>query len=163
LLDKSSSIFEIKENNENLWITSEGDFNELEKCLTFIKEEKFANPKSILLNYPAIDYIRKYFKDPIQREIPCIDSQDRIFINPYGVIYGGCLSMGSFGNIKDKNIRTLLRETKYKDAKKNMFFKKCIGCSCGYFFNVRCFVPLIIKDVIEKVRYSFKNKKSRRQ
>lgn len=153
LLDKNSSIFEVKENEDTFWIKSENDLHQLNTLLDFVKEEKIKQPRSLILNFPALDFIAAYFKNPLQKEIPCISSQDKIFIDPYGNILGGCLSMGSFGNVNDRPVEKLLKEERYKRAKKNMFYKSCPGCSCGYLFNFQLFLPAVAKDFLSKFKY----------
>lgn len=141
LLDKSSFIFRLKENRDKFWIRNEEDFRMLEGLLAFVKEEKRKKPSSLIINSKGINYIKAYFRDPVQKNIPCLSSQDRIFIDAAGNLLGGCLSMGKFGNIKDATLARLQKDKKYKTAKKNMFYKKCSGCSCGYIFNLHYLPP----------------------
>jgi len=152
LLDKSSSIFALKENKDTFWITEDKDFEDLSETLDFLKNEKVTNPASLVTNFPAIDFIDSYFKDPLQKQIPCASSQDRVIIDPYGNFLGGCMAMGTFGNIKDKTFAELRKNRRYKRAKRNMFYKKCIGCSCGYLFNIRYLPHLAIKDLSSRIR-----------
>ena len=150
LLDKSSYIFDIKENKEKFWIEKGKDFDEL---IDLLEKEKRKRPASLLLNFPAIEYIRRYFDDPRQKEIPCTSSQDRIAIDPYGNFLGGCLSMGTFGNVKETSLGCLQKEKKYKIAKRNMFYKECAGCSCGYLYNIRCLPELVVKDLVKRLKF----------
>lgn len=150
LLDKNSSLFDLKENKDDFWMRGRKDREKLDKLVKFLKKEKRKKPGSLLLNFTAIDYISKYFDDPLRRDIPCVSSQDRIFIDPYGDVYGGCLSMGTFGNIAAESFRQVIKAEKYKKAKRNMFFKKCSGCSCGYLINIRSLPHLILKDLRKK-------------
>lgn len=146
LLDKHSSIFSLEENKAGFWIQQE-DAQTLEDFLAFLREEKRKAPRSLLLNFPMIEFVKSYFHNPLQERILCVSSQDRIIIDPYGNLLGGCLSMGSFGNLKEKTFRQLKKDTKYQQAKKKMFYKKCAGCSCGYQFNIRCLPQFIVKDL----------------
>jgi len=149
LLDKSSSIFDVAENKKTLWIDHESDSSELAALREYLKSEMTRHPGSILLSFSGIDYISGYFKDPRQPGIPCAISQDRIFIDPYGGLFGGCLSMGTFGSLKDERIGALLESDKYKAAKKRMFYKMCAGCSCGYMYNIRHMPGLLIGDLLK--------------
>ncbi|MCQ9207319.1 MAG: radical SAM protein [Omnitrophica bacterium] len=151
LLDKSSSIFALEKNKREFWITEDEDFERLENILEFLKYEKIKSPGSLLINFPAIEFIKEYFKSPRQAHIPCISSQERVIIDPYGNLLGGCMSMGSFGNINVRPFGGIKKEKKYRVAKKNMFYKKCDGCSCGYFLNIRWFAPLIFKDFLQRI------------
>jgi hypothetical protein len=54
--------------------------------------------------------------------------------------------MGSFGNLKDKPLKEIVSSPEYKKAHRNMFFKNCPGCSCGYPKNLRYYLPYLIKE-----------------
>lgn len=154
LLDKNSFIFNLEENKRNHWISERVAYGDLKELSDFLRAEKARKPSSLLLNFPMIDFISEYFKDPRQVSITCVSSQDRIIIDPGGNLLGGCFSMGIFGNIKDTPLRQLRKEKKYLCAKRNMFYKKCAGCSCGYQFNISCQPGLLIKDLFSRIRYS---------
>jgi len=151
LLDKTLPLFNLDENKDRFWIKSEDDFKALYELLRFVKDEKSKNPGSLILSYPAIDFISKYFKDPVQKEILCASSQDRVFIDPSGNLFGGCLAMGEFGNVGRTPLSDITGKKPYRDARKNMFFKRCQGCSCGYLFNIKCDPRLILKDILMRV------------
>ena len=153
LLDKNSFLFSLEENNSKFWITGERDFEDLRNALDFLRNEKIKNPKSLIINFSAIDFIEDYFRDPRQERIPCVSSQGRVIIDPFGRLLGGCMSMGRFGSIKETGFKELSATHKYKIAKKNMFYKRCPGCSCGYLFNLRLFLPSIFKNISAKRRY----------
>jgi len=159
LLDKSSSIFRLDDNKKKFWIDKAEDITRMESLLAFLKSELIKRPRSFILNYPAIDFIRDYFKDPHQAQIPCSISQDRIFIDPYGNLLGGCLSMGNFGNVKETPFRQLCKEPRYRLSKRNMFYKRCPGCSCGYLFNIRHMPGLVFGDLGERIKYLLRGKK----
>ncbi|MBU0881683.1 MAG: hypothetical protein KKE81_05745, partial [Candidatus Omnitrophica bacterium] len=106
--------------------------------------------------YPGVDFIARYFTDPRQENIPCVVSQDRIYVDPYGNVFGGCLSMGTFGNLREMPFGRLKKTDRYRSAKKKMFYKKCPGCSCGYMFNVWHTPGLIMKGFIVNVRTALK-------
>lgn len=153
LLDKTSYLFDIEENKSKFWISEAESLEALREALDFLRREKVKKAGSLLINFPAIDFIKDYFKDPRQREIPCVSSQDRIIIDPHGNLLGGCMAMGTFGNLKDRAFSQLRKEKRYKMAKRDMFYKRCLGCSCGYLFNIRCYPPLIVNDLIKRMRY----------
>lgn len=152
LLDKNSSIFAVDENKNAFWINEDTDGEALRDVLDYLRHEKIKNPRALITNFPAIDFIMEYFKDPRQERIPCVSSQDRIIISPGGELLGGCMSMGSFGRILDTSLAELQKEERYKKAKRNMFYKKCDGCSCGYLFNIRCLPGLAFEDLLIRVK-----------
>lgn len=155
LLDRNSFLFDLEENRSKFWISKQEDFDDLRGALNFLRQEKTKNPKSLIINFPAIDFIKDYFKNPRQEQIPCTISQDRIIIDARGNLLGGCMSMGSFANIKDKSFRETQREKSYKLAKKNMFYKRCPGCSCGYQYNISCLPGPWLRDLFVRIRNPF--------
>ncbi|MDD5439160.1 MAG: radical SAM protein [Candidatus Omnitrophica bacterium] len=158
LLDRSSFIFKVEENKSRFWIESDDDRGRLRAVLDFVRHEKITNPRTLITNFPAIDFIEEYFKDPRQARIPCVSSQNRIIIDPYGNLLGGCMSMGAFGNLKEKPFRVLLSDKRYMTARKDMFYKKCKGCSCGYFFNIQYTPDLVMKDLGARVKNLLRRK-----
>lgn len=156
LLDKTSSIFNLKDNENRFWIESAEDSKRLALLLEYMKDEIARLPHSLILNYQGIEFIAAYFNDPHQGYIHCVISQDRIYVDPYGNVFGGCLSMGTFGNLEEMPFSSLKNTDRYKNAKKNMFYKKCKGCSCGYLFNIRHTPSLILKNIVLNVRTALK-------
>lgn len=158
IIDKGSFLFDLEENGRDLWVKSDKDFGSLREALDFLRDERSRRPRSLIINFPAIDFIEDYFKDPRQHRVPCVSSQDRVIIDPYGNLMGGCMSMGTFGNLKERPFGELRKAQRYMKAKRGMFYKDCAGCSCGYLFNTRMFLPLILKDAIKRIDLSFQNK-----
>jgi len=144
LLDKSPYLFDLKSQKE-LWINEE-DYIELEKIQELLFKEKRAKGNLVYNSYSDIDYFKGYFKDPIQKTIPCAVSQTRIFIDSQGDVFGGCWSLGKFGNVKENKISDIISSLRYQELHKKMFFKECPGCSCGYSINLRYFLPALIKN-----------------
>lgn len=158
LFDYTPYLFkDLKKTKDLFWIDN-GSFSFLESFQKFISGKKQNNPKSTYNTYSEIKYFKDYFKDPLQKKIPCIVSQQRIGIDSQGNVYGGCLSMKSFGNLKEKSLKNIINTTKYKAAHKDMFFKRCPGCSCGYSINMRHFLPVIIKESIFRLAPSFRRR-----
>jgi MoaA/NifB/PqqE/SkfB family radical SAM enzyme len=154
LLDKSPYLFDLKSQSE-LWI-NEDDSNELKQAQELLLKEKRNNSNFIYNNFSDFSYFIDYFKDPIQKNIPCVISQLRIFIDSAGDVFGGCWSLGKFGNINQNSLAEIISSGHYKDTHKKMFFKNCPGCSCGYSTNLRYLPGRLIKTHIKSL---FINKK----
>jgi MoaA/NifB/PqqE/SkfB family radical SAM enzyme len=148
LLDRSSSIFDIEENKSVHWINSAGDKAALVRLMEEIRAAAKERPGSVILAGSGAGYAVSYFGDPIQKSVPCISSQKRLYISPEGDILGGCLSMGSFGNIASGSLRDILEDKAFLEAERKMFFKECAGCSCGFSFNVSHHLPYLVKDAL---------------
>jgi len=152
LFDYTPYFFESLRKEKNIfWINENSDFQHLRKLQKYFIDKKGKNPKSIYHTYSEIEYFRDYFKDPLKRNIPCMVSQQRLGIDSRGNVDGGCWSMGSFGNLKEESLADIINSTKYKAAHKNMFFKKCPGCSCGYPTNLRYHLPSLVKEIFFRI------------
>jgi MoaA/NifB/PqqE/SkfB family radical SAM enzyme len=146
LLDKTPYLFDLEEMQNNLWI-KESDYPELKKVQSILFKEKKSNNGFIYNSFSDIEFFESYFKDPVQKQIPCVVSQTRIFIDSSGNVFGGCWSMGSFGNIKERRLVEIVNSRHYKEMHKKMFFKNCPGCSCGYATNLRYSLNSQIKNI----------------
>jgi MoaA/NifB/PqqE/SkfB family radical SAM enzyme len=149
LLDDTPYFFSVKENREKFWI-GDAQRKELEDLVAFMAREKKRAPDSLIVTGSALDFILRYFNDTVQRQIPCIVSQTRVFIDPYGKVLGGCLSMGVIGDALASPIESILGSPESRERQKRMFYKKCPGCSCGYLYNIRHHLPSLIKDAINR-------------
>jgi MoaA/NifB/PqqE/SkfB family radical SAM enzyme len=154
LLDDSPALFKVETNKDEHWIAGEEDMNELKKLLGRLRRYKAGRNGSILINFEGIEYIGRYFNDPLQKKIPCAISQERIILDPYGNLFGGCMSMGTYGNVAEAGVRKLTGDPKYRAAQRNMFYKRCPGCSCGYMFNIRSSPVHALKNIAAAMKYA---------
>lgn len=149
LFDYTPYFFKSKEPERHLfWIDNDEDADLLKKLQKDFIDKKRNDPESIYHTYTEIEYFGRYFKDPLQKNIPCIVSQQRIGIDSGGNVYGGCWSMGSFGNLKENSLKNIIHSEKYQTLHKKMFFKNCCACSCGYSMNLRYYLPSLIREAL---------------
>lgn len=141
----------LKPDKDNFWIDNAYDSEKLRNLQLDFISRKNKNSKSLYHTYTEIEYFRRYFNDPLQEGIPCVVSQQRIGIDPQGNVYGGCWSMHTFGNLKEKSLKEIINSYEYKSAHKSMFFKKCPGCSCGYSKNLRYHLPTLITEALYRL------------
>ncbi|MBI5182949.1 MAG: radical SAM protein [Nitrospinae bacterium] len=145
LLDYTPYFFR-REDNKDLWI-EERDQERLNRLVDELLEIKKEKDWLIGENISALNYIKDYFRDPLQKQIPCISSLTRIFISSSGEILGGCWSMGSMGDIRKSSLKEVINSSRYIDAHKRMFLKECPGCSCGYAVNLKYLLPSLVKNL----------------
>lgn len=146
LIDLTPYFFkELGGRKDEFWIDS--DDPALAEFQKFLVTERGRNRRAIYSLFSEIGYFRKYFADPLQKNIPCLVSQNRLGIDSQGKVYGGCWSMGAFGNVKDAPLASLVASPKYRNAHRDMFEKKCPGCSCGYSGNLRHNLPYRLEDL----------------
>ncbi len=126
----------LKKEKDKFWIADD-DLEKLKEFQGFMVEKKRNMPNSIYHLYSEIEYFKIYFNDPLRKDIPCSVSSQRLGIDSRGNVYGGCWSMGSFGNLRASSLKEIISCAKFKSRHRDMFFKQCPGCSCGYTTNLR--------------------------
>jgi len=147
LFDYTPYFFtDLKDKKKEFWI-DDNDISLMNEFQQFLIDQKRKDSSSVYHTYAEIDYFRNYFKDPLQKNMPCVISQKRLGMDSQGNVYGGCWSMGSFGNIRKNTLSDIICSKSYKDACRRMFFKQCPGCSCGYIKNVRSYIPAMFNEV----------------
>lgn len=162
LFDYTPYFFkELQKSKDLFWIKSDFDIKRLKKLQKDFVEKKQKDSKSVYHLYSEIEYFAKYFIDPLQKKIPCVVSQQRIGIDPQGNVYGGCWSLGHFGNLNVNPLKEIIASVRYKKMHKNMFFKHCPGCSCAYSKNLRYNIPSLIKEALFRLLRSQRKRISR--
>ncbi len=162
LVDTTPFLFQLPENTNEHWIgpSTQPELANVQAAMGQFKAESSSN---IYNSYNDIDFFESYFKDPLQKKVPCTVSQTRIMINGMGEVYGGCWSMGHFGTVRDKSLKEIVNSSKYKTTHKEMFYKNCPGCSCGYATSNRYYLPFQVKEFFYRlfpsmVKEKFKDK-----
>lgn len=135
--------------DEDGWIKKDVDRSRLREFQRYMIEEKSKNPDFSYHSFSEIKYMGEYFNDPLRQDMPCAVSQKRICIGPKGQVYGGCWSMGTFGDLHTQTLKEVLESEYYVKTHRRMFEKKCPGCTCGYSTNVRYSLP----DVVNEMKY----------
>jgi len=144
LFENNSYFFKEGDKKEEFWFSQE-DESDLRALIKKMKQIKRQNPESLCGSPRSFDYILEYFKNPRQAMRSCAISQKRIFIDSFGNIYGGCWAMGAIDNVVQKSLAEILSSEKYNQRLKDMYFKKCAGCACGYIMNNRYFIDDYVK------------------
>jgi MoaA/NifB/PqqE/SkfB family radical SAM enzyme len=109
----------------------------LAEAQAFLAGEKAKDPQSVYHTAGEIAWFRDYFVDPVQPSLPCVVSQQRLGIDSRGDVHGGCWSLGTFGNVRERRLREIVGSQRYREAHRAMLRKQCPGCSCGYSGNLR--------------------------
>ena len=152
LYDQTPYFFKNVPDKEQLAITGRADLKKVDNLVGRLIRFKKENPSAIANSFSDLLYIKKYFRDPLQKKLPCAASQTRIMISSQGDVYGGCWSMDKFGNIRQKSLKQIFESEKYLRQHKKMFFKNCPGCSCGFPVNLQ-YSP---KTLYQETRHRFK-------
>ena len=109
--------------------------NILNKKLDFINDCIKETPENFANDAPSIQYAKEYFKDSKMKSTPCYLGYYGYEIDSNGDFYTNCWAMKPVGNIKNNSLNEIIESDNFKKQVKDMFDKKCDGCSCGYILN----------------------------
>ena len=127
-------------------------FNLLDNQLYFFKERDLGNlwPEGqdieqivkVLRNQlklPAyrLDYVRQYYKREVPKEPSCYMGFLEVMIASNGDVLSGCYVLPPVGNVLEQDLEDILKSKEYREAAVRMVRRKCPGCACGVFWNLR--------------------------
>jgi len=141
-----------KARSDDLWINRQ-DYDYLDKVVDELVMMKRRNYALFKQTYGTLRFIKQYFREPLQKNIPCASSWTRLFIDHQGKIYGGCWAMGSFGQLPHDKLSRILRSKKYRSARRAMLLKECPGCSCGYPKNIYYALSWLVRECKYRLAY----------
>lgn len=122
--DKNISSLRIK--NEKL----------IDNMINYIKSAKKKMPEVIAIDKYSLNYVKDYLKNKI-KEPPCVHGYLDVYMDSKGDVYSGCWVLKPLGNLKKYSLTDILISPEYKRRSKNMFLRKCPGCTCGFMVNVK--------------------------
>ena len=123
------------------------DNNELNELIDRLQKIKIENPELIGTSHAALEYARNYFEDPKREDIPCYLGYLKIYIGSHGEVYSGCWALPPIGNLRENTLKEIIASKRYKNRLKNMFLKKCPGCTCGYSLNLWYHFPSLCNEI----------------
>lgn len=81
-------------------------------------------------------YLRRHFAEPLQRSLPCAESQIKLMIHSRGEI-GGCWGEDPAMNVRERSIADVVDSAHYRQEHTRLFRKECVGCGSNYSLNLR--------------------------
>ncbi|OGF55301.1 MAG: hypothetical protein A2452_03335 [Candidatus Firestonebacteria bacterium RIFOXYC2_FULL_39_67] len=143
---KSDRLFVNKENLKAL----DGVVDELVKI-------KKRNPKVLPFSIAGIKFIKKYFRNPSSRDIPClVGLSGEVWLNANGNLQN-CAFLPPVGSIRKNNIKEIVFSKQWYNYAIKMFKKDCPGCSCNYNSNIKSSFAFLYSKIIEKLYFSASN------
>jgi MoaA/NifB/PqqE/SkfB family radical SAM enzyme len=153
LFDTTPYFFkQTEKSRREKWLHDPVQITDLIEKMRTLKRRR---PQALYHGYVEVDYCGKYFTDPLQKSIPCAASQQRICVDARGNVYGGCWSMEPFGNLTTVPLSEIVDSEAYRQSHRDMFYKNCPGCSCGYTTNLRHDAVAILQETVLRVRSHF--------
>jgi hypothetical protein len=91
---------------------------------------------SFLPRYSDLAYVRRHFREPVQRSLPCTESQLKLMIHSRGEI-GGCWGHDPGQSVRETTIADVINSDGYRAEHARFFRKDCVGCGANYSLNLR--------------------------
>jgi MoaA/NifB/PqqE/SkfB family radical SAM enzyme len=98
-----------------------------------------------LPRYSDLAYVRRHFREPLQRGLPCAESQLKLMIHSRGEI-GGCWGHDPGHSVRDTAIADVIAGNGYRAEHARLFRKDCVGCGANYSFNLRVRPTTYVED-----------------
>jgi radical SAM protein with 4Fe4S-binding SPASM domain len=131
---------------QQLWISA-GYQKELEILVNTLVGIKKKSPWLIENSLASLYYIKKYFKDPKNKHIPCyLAFSGKVWVDPQGKVYL-CQGLPPAGDLRSDTLENIVHSKEWRETVYRMFKKDCPGCSCMYASNCDAHLPLAWKDI----------------
>ena len=108
----------------------------IDEFINYIKYAKKKIPGVIGIDDISLDYCKDYLNNTT-KEPSCVLGYLSVYMSSNGDFYSGCWALKPLGNIKRIELKDILNSAEYKQRAKNMFLRRCPGCTCGFMVNVK--------------------------
>jgi MoaA/NifB/PqqE/SkfB family radical SAM enzyme len=98
-----------------------------------------------LPRYSDLAYIRRHFREPLQRNLPCAESQLKLMIHSRGEV-GGCWGHDPTHSTRQTAIADVIDSDAYRKEHARLFRKECVGCGANYSLNLRVRPSTYLQD-----------------
>lgn len=114
----------------------------IDETIEHMRRERKKSPQSMVGIDPlGLEFARDYMKG---KEPPfhCILGYIRVYIDSYMNVYSGCWALPPVGNLKQAELKDILKSAQYKERLEKMYRLHCPYCTCGYLINCLINKPL---------------------
>jgi MoaA/NifB/PqqE/SkfB family radical SAM enzyme len=111
------------------------DQDKLDQVMAELEQLLLADPRH-LPRYADLRYLRRHFTEPVQRDLPCAESQLKLMIHSRGEI-GGCWGHDPAFNVRERPVAEVIDSAHYREEHARLFRKDCVGCGSNYSLNLR--------------------------
>lgn len=99
-------------------------------------EDMLRRDRRFLPRPADLRYLRRHFTEPLQRDVPCAESQLKLMVHSRGEI-GGCWAEDPSMNVRERSISSVIDSPEYRQEHARLFRKDCVGCGSNYSLNLR--------------------------
>ncbi len=83
-----------------------------------------------------LEYARNYLKGNNRYDFHCVHGYKMIYLGSHGEVFPGCWAMEPVGNLRERNIRDILRSKEYRERAERMYRMDCPGCTNRFQPNI---------------------------
>ena len=133
-------------------VTREAEVPQPELAAALERLEELARRDSRWLpRYSDLRYIPRHFRDVVQTDLPCVESQLKLMIHSRGEI-GGCWGHDPGSNVRDTPVAEVIAGEQYREEHTRLFRKECVGCGSNYSLNLRWRPRTYVEDGLWRLR-----------
>lgn len=138
-------------NIDNSLALSQVDDVTVDETIRYLYQARKKYPKTMAGVDPVgLEFAREYLKGR-HPFFHCVLGYFRVYIDSYLNVYSGCWALPPVGNLKEKNLKSLLNSSPYKARLDDMYELKCPYCTCGFLIN------LLISYPYSGIKYLLRN------
>jgi len=151
LLDVSIPYLKDTPGLKHYWLDKD-DLHHLDKIVNKIIEFKLEHPNVLPISVPALRFIKRYFRDPLCKDVPCLRGLNgEIWVNYNGDVHT-CSTLPPLGNIFQQSLKSIVLSKSWIKQNDRMFQKDCPGCSCNYPVNVESSINFLFTHLKYKIK-----------
>ncbi len=124
------------------------DKDKLDRVIDELHHALRKYPKLIGDTHTSLEYARNHIRDPKREDIPCYLGYLAIYIGAHGEVLSGCNILPPLGNIRKTPLKQITTSNNYRQRLRDMFYKKCPGCTCGHRLNLYAHLPAVLEEIL---------------
>jgi len=123
------------------------DKKQLTEVINELHQAMRESPGLIGDTHTSLEYARNHPLDPKREDIPCYLGYLAIYIGAHGEVLSGCNILPPLGNVRTAPLTQIVNSKAYKQRQRDMFYKKCPGCTCGHRLNLYAHLPAALEEI----------------
>ncbi len=97
-----------------------------------------------------VAFIRRYLAGD-RIEAPCPLGFESVYVDCTGNVYPGCWLLGPVGSVREAPLGEIMATPGYRARVRDVFNRRCTGCSCGYRAMSAYYLPFALETEAEQL------------
>ena len=119
----------------------------LDSAIRELHRMKMASSKLIRGSHTSLEYVRNCFVDRKREDVPCSLGYLKVYVEAHGEVFPGCQVLPPVGNLRQASLKQVVNSRVYKERVREMFLKRCPGCTCDYILNLYAHLPSLAEEI----------------